>query len=474
MLESGPPWQIRSQAGGRPAALVLLLLCSPGRRLRLDVRDWTATSAWSFPASWPRPCRSSTSRPRRARALEAGALAARASVLATAVGMPASSSPTGSRRLGLRPLLYAFLAASAAAALPTLRPRVCDLVARIRYGHALLLLVVLLATSLLAWRHSSSATWRRSRGAASPSRAWATRCCTCRSRTSCGTRSRRRTPSSRAPSQLPLRCRPARRDLRHGRSGHGRPHAALRPLSCPSPCSPPSVSGAGGSAPRAGRPCSRASSCSERTCFVPGLLTHSEELLVGALPAGPDLGLALHPESNGAGAGPPDGGALLPVPLPRDGAPRLAGTGGDRGGDVVEYKVFVSVFVIAGLGLTALVYLVRFRRRGPGLRGGRAPLAVAPLGARGRVGQRRAHPGRARAVAVRARGLRADGARRDRLRAGGERDSTSAIPRSAAPCSSPRSRCPSTCCSPSALAWSESAPGRAASGARKRGGPGAS
>ena len=143
---------VRLGAGPHPALVFLLLLLAGAAGFGWMFAAWTATSAWSFPCFLAAVVSLVYLPGRVVLAPWKLALSPLEHLsLAIAVGIPASSLAYWlSVYLGARPLFYAFLAASAAAALPTLRPRIRDLVTRIRYGHAVLLLVVLAATSLLA------------------------------------------------------------------------------------------------------------------------------------------------------------------------------------------------------------------------------------------------------------------------------------------------------------------------------------
>ena len=387
MLESGPAMAdpiARPGARPGPALVLLLLLLAGAAGFGWMFATWTATSAWSFPCFLAAVV-SMVYLPGRA-VLAPWRLALSPLEhlsLATAVGMPASSLAYWlSAYLGVRPLFYVFLAGSAAAALPTLRPRVRDLVARIRYGHALLLLVVLLTTSLLALAPQLFRNLAKVPGGGITFQ-------------SVGDPVLHLSIANElrhtVPPQNPFL--PGRRLSYHygvdllgatfAMVGLDTADLTLRyvPLL--------SVSFAVLAAFCLGRRWLGSESgaalfaclvvLGEDLSFVPGLLTRSEDCwsmrflqvptsvsLYTPNPMAPALGLLMavlfclcrYLETERRAW-------LAPAAI-------VAAT-------LVEYKVFVSVFVIAGLGLTALVYLVRFRRRGPAYAVAALALAVAPL-----------------------------------------------------------------------------------------------
>ena len=368
----------------RSPLVVLLLLLAGAAGFGWLFATWTATSAWSFPCFL-------------AAAVAVAYLPGRAVLapwrlalsplehlsLATVVGMPASSLAYWlCALLGVRPLFYVFLAAAAAVALPTLRPRIRERVARVRSGHALLLLVVLATTSLLALTPLLFRNLARVPGGGI-------------------TFSNVPDPvlhlsianelGHTIPPQNPFL--PGRRlSYHYGVDLLGATFASLGldtadlmlrylPLLF--------VSSAVVAAFCLGRLWLGSESgaslfaclvvLGEDLSFVPGLLTHSHDYwslrflqvptsfsLYTPNPMAPALGflmavlfcLCRYLETERRAW-------LAPAAI-------VSAT-------LIEYKVFVAAFVIAGLGLTALVFLVRFRRRAPAYAVAALALAVSPF-----------------------------------------------------------------------------------------------
>jgi hypothetical protein len=374
-----------------PALVSFLLLLAGAAGFGWMFATWTATSGWSFPCFLAAlvaivylPGRALLT-PWRLALSPLEHLS-----LAIAVGVPASSLAYWlSASVGVRPLFYVFLAASAATTLPTLRTtlptlrtRVRELVERIRYGHVALLLLVLAATSLLAlapllFRNLAKVPGGGITFQSSPDPVMHLAIASELGHT--------------IPPQNPFL--PGRRLSYHygvdllcaifASLGLDTADLTLRYLPLLF------VSCAVVAAFCLGRLWlgSESGAClfaclvvlGEDLSFVPGLLTRSHDYwsvlflqvptsfsLYTPNPMTPALGFLMivlfclyrYFETERRAW-------LLPAAI-------VCAT-------LIEYKVFVAAFVIAGLGLTALVYLVRFRRRAPACAATALALAVTPF-----------------------------------------------------------------------------------------------
>ena len=387
MLESSPSMAdpiARPGAVTRPAIVFLLLLLAGAAAFGWMFATLTATSAWSFPCFLAAVV-SMIYLPGRAVLAPWSLALSRLEhlSLATALGVPASSLAYWlSAYFGVRPLFYVFLAASAAAALPRLQPRGRALVARIRYAHVLLLLVVLLATSLFAVTPLLFRNLAKVPGGGLTFESEGDPVL----HLSIANELRHTIP----PQNPFLPGRPLNYhygvDLLGATFGMFGLHTADLTLRyVPLLFMSLAVLAAfclgrrwlGSETGAALFACLVV--LGEDLSFVPGLLTHPEDYwsvrflqmptslsLYSPNPMLPALGFLM---------------AVLFCLCRYFETERRAwlAPAAILGATLVEYKVFVSAFVMAGVGLTALVYLVRFRRRAPAYALAALALPVAPL-----------------------------------------------------------------------------------------------